>query len=41
MPMMQKYGNKKDRKQIITRMKLRIDASSDGSEPDDKYKQGE
>ena len=38
---MQKYGSKKDIKQILARMKLRIDMSSDGSEPDDNYKQGD
>ena len=40
--MMQKYGDKKDIKQILLRMKLRlVDGSSDGSEQEDKIKRAE
>jgi hypothetical protein len=38
MPMIKKYQNKYEMKQILTRMKLRIDMSSDSSEYDEKHK---
>jgi hypothetical protein len=38
MPMIQKYGSKKDIKQILLRMKLKIDLSSENSEQDNQPK---
>ncbi|TNV83930.1 hypothetical protein FGO68_gene6599 [Halteria grandinella] len=40
-PMMQKYQNKKDIKQILQRVKLRIDCSSGSSEQDDHQEKGQ
>jgi hypothetical protein len=36
--MLQKYGSKKDIKQVLLRMKLKIDVSSEDSEESEKPK---